>query len=94
MTKTATVSGTVRQEAKDRLQEIVRESGRPEEELVGEAVERLLYDDYWVKETQRRLDRPEHERLGYDPADMDRYVKARVSGKSVAVPEAKPLSEL
>jgi len=94
MTKTVTVKGKVSEAMKTRLDEIVAESGRDEERLVGEAVEQLVQDDLWIRETNRRLDRPDHERLGHDQDDMDRYVEARASGKPTPAPEAKPLSQL
>ena len=94
MTGTVTVKGRVRQEAKNRLQDIVRESGRDEEDLVGEAVERLLNDDYWEKEITRRLAVPESERRYVDAHDMDKWVQSLREGKPIPAPEAKPLSEL
>ena len=94
MTGTVTIKGRVRQEAKDRLQDIVRESGRDEEDLVGEAVERLLNDDYWEKEITRRLAVPESERRYVDPHDMDKWIQSLRDGKPIPPPEAKPLSEL
>jgi len=94
MTGTVTVKGRVRQDAKDRLQDIVRESGRDEEDLVGEAVERLLNDDYWEKEITRRLAVSESERRYVDPHDMDKWVQSLRDGKPIPAPEAKPLSEL
>ena len=94
MTGTVTVKGRVRQEAKNRLQDIVRESGRDEEDLVGEAVERLLNDDYWEKEITRRLAVPESERRYVDPHDMDKWVQSLREGKPIPAPEAKPLAEL
>lgn len=94
MTGTVTVKGRVRQEAKNRLQDIVRESGRDEEDLVGEAVERLLNDDYWEKEITRRLAVPVSERRYVDPHDMDKWVQSLRDGKPIPAPEAKPLSEL
>lgn len=53
-----------------------------------------MHDDYWAKETERLINRPEHECLSHDPDDMGRYVKARASVKPIAAPEAKPLSDL
>ena len=94
MTKTFTVKGKVSEAMKARLDEIVSESGRDEERLVGEAVEQLVRDDLWIRETKRRLDRPDHERLGHDPDEMDRYIEERASGKPTQAPEAKPLSQL
>ncbi len=94
MTKTVTVKDKVSEAMKARLDEIVAESGRDEERLVGEAVEQLVQDDLWIRETKRRLDRPDHERLGHGPGEMDRYVEERASGKPTPVPEAKPLSKL
>ena len=94
MTETVTVTGRIRQDAKDRLRDIVRESGRDEEELVGEAVERLLNDDYWEKEISRRLAVPEAERRFVDPHEMDKWVQSLRDGKPIPAPEAKPLSEL
>jgi predicted DNA-binding protein len=94
MTETATVKGRIRREAKDRLQDIVRESGRDEEDLVGEAVERSLNDDYWAKEISRRLAVPESEKRYVDPHEMDKWVQSLRDGKPISAPEAKPLSEL
>ncbi len=89
-----TIKGRIRQEAKDRLQDIVYESGRDEEELVGEAVERLLNDDDWEKEITRRLAMPESEGRYVDPHEMDNWEQSLRDGKPISAPEAKPLSEL
>lgn len=94
MMGTVTVKGRVRQEAKDRLQDIVRESGRDEEDVVGEAVERLLNDDYWEKEITRRVAVPESERRYVDPHEMDKWVQSLRESEPISAPEAKPLSEL
>lgn len=94
MTKTVTVKGKVSEAMKARLAEIVAESGRNEEQLVGEAVERLLNDDYWEKEIARRLAVPESDRRHVDPGDMDTWVQSLRDGKPVPAPEAKHLSEL
>lgn len=92
MTETVTVTGRIRQEAKDRLKDIVRESGRDEEELVGEAVERLLNDDYWEKEVSRRLAVSATEQRFVDPHEMDKWVQSLRDGKPVPAPEAKAFS--
>ncbi|MGI9500869.1 MAG: hypothetical protein ACR2P3_12595 [Geminicoccaceae bacterium] len=94
MTGTVTIKGRICQEARDRLRDIVRESGQDEEELVGEAVERLLDDDYWAKEVSRRLAVPEAERRFADPHEMDKWVQSLRDSKLIPAPEAKPLSEL
>lgn len=91
---TVTVKGRVRKEAKDRLQDIVRESGRDEEDVVGEAVERLINDDYWEKEINRRVAVPESERRYVDPHEMDKWVQSLRESEPISAPEAKPLSEL
>ncbi len=94
MTKTVTVKGKVSEAMKARLDEIVAESGRDEEKLVGEAVERLLNDDHWEKEIARRLAVPEADRRHIAPHEMDKWVQSLRDGKSIPAPEAKHLSEL
>ena len=94
MTKTYTFKGKVSDAAKAELERIIAESGRDEADVVGEAVERVVFEDYWIKETQARLDHPDSERFGYSSEDMEARRKARLAGDPLPPREAKLLSEL
>jgi len=93
--RTATVTGKVSQKAKERLSALAREHGPDgEEHLVGEAVERLLSDAYWIDEIQRRKAVPRDQRVYVAPDDMQTWVNARTSGRPLPMPEGTSLADL